>query len=133
MKRQSALRYFTRFVRLLKHPFFWTLTIFGNSIVLAGAVVFYQLEVSTERGPRDFFDCLLWSVGTVTTIGYGSYEPQTILGKFNLLILMMAGTVFVWSYMGFLVTGLIAPELTSLEREVQDVEKELHELTKSKS
>ena len=41
---------------------------------------------------------------------------------------MLTGPIFVWSYMAFLVTGLIAPELSSLERDVHEVERELHGL-----
>ena len=78
----------------------------------------------------EFIDFLLWSMGTVTTIGYGNYMPFTLHGKITLLILMALGTLFVWTYMGFLVTALLAPELASLEREVQDVERDVEEVEK---
>jgi hypothetical protein len=71
---------------------------------------------------------LLMSAGTVTTIGYGSCVPVTVPGKLTLLCLMLLGTLFVWSYMAVLVTGLMAPELNALEREFKDVEKEMHDL-----
>lgn len=72
-----------------------------------------------------FLDCILWSAGTVTTVGYGEMTPHTVMGKLTVLGLMLFGTLFVWSYMAFLVTGLIAPELASLERDVHEFEKDI--------
>lgn len=75
----------------------------------------------------EYIDCLLWSAGTVTTIGYGDYIPHSFYGKITVLLLMLTGTLFVWSYMAFLVSGLISPEMASLEREMHEVEKEVRE------
>lgn len=125
-------RLVSRFRTLVKQSFFWNLTIAGNAIIVAGSVLLYRFE-SASQGPvpLGFFDCLLWSTGTVTTIGYGSYIPTTIPGKITILALMLFGTLFVWTYMGFLVTGLITPELTTLEKDVHEVEKELRDLKKN--
>lgn len=117
-----------RLLALFKNSFFWTLTLVGNSIVLVGAVVLYLFESGRPGGPPEFIDCLLWSTGTVTTVGYGNFEPLTLSGKITILFLMIAGTLFVWSYMAFLVTGLLAPELASLERDVHEVEKDVLEI-----
>ena len=119
----------SRFKTLLKQSFFWNLTAAGNAIIVAGSVFLYRFEsLSQGDTPLDFFDCLLWSTGTVTTIGYGNYIPHSIPGKLTIMLLMLFGTLFVWSYMGFLVTGLITPELASLEKDVHEVEKELQEI-----
>lgn len=120
-------KFIERFTALLKHPFFWILTVGGNSIILVGSLLLYIFEKNNQSS-LSFLDSVLWSTGTVTTIGYGNYHPESILGKVTLLILMLAGTLFVWSYMAFLVTALISPELTSIEKDVHDVEKEIQEL-----
>lgn len=117
-----------RFTALAKHPFFWILTAGGNSIILVGSALLYTFEANTQQPPMTFLDSILWSTGTVTTIGYGNYHPQSFSGKITILFLMLAGTLFVWSYMAFLVTALIAPEPTSLEKDVHDVEKEIQGL-----
>jgi voltage-gated potassium channel len=122
-------KYKKRLFALAKHPFFWILTIFGNSIVFFGSLLLYYFE-KDQSSPLEYIDCLLWSMGTVTTIGYGNYTPLTFPGKITLLLLMAGGTLFVWSYMGFLVTGLIAPELSSLEKDVHEVEKDVLEVEK---
>lgn len=127
----SVSRYRSRFFALIKHPFFWTLTVVGNAIVLLGGLLLYGFESAVSNGQMQFLDCLLWSMGTVTTVGYGDFTPQTVMGKWTILLLMATGTLFVWSYMAFLVTGLIAPELSSLEKDVHDMEKEIHELKSS--
>lgn len=70
----------------------------------------------------------------MTTVGYGSYTPETISGKFMILALMLFGTLFVWSYMAYVVRALIAPELSTLEKDVHELEKEVHQLiTETKS
>lgn len=127
-QRKQVSRYVKRLWALVRHPFFWTLTVIGNAIILLGAFVLYRFE---SGAGLDFLDCLLWSAGTVTTIGYGNFSAVTSAGKVTLLFLMLLGTLFVWLYMAFLVTGLIAPELSSLERDVHEVEKELRDLRHS--
>lgn len=97
-------------------------------ILLGGGLLYFFESSAQAEQPAEFIDCLLWSLGTVTTIGYGNYTPQTFAGKITLIALMITGTLFVWSYMAFLVTGLIAPELSSLEHDVHEVEKELHNI-----
>jgi len=126
--KKKVSRPILRFRTLIKQPFFWNLTAAGNAIIVAGSVFLYRFESGTQHPPLDFLDCLLWSTGTVTTVGYGSFTAYSLPGKIVLFFLMLLGTLFVWSYMDFLVTGLIAPELSLLEKEVRDVEKEIKEL-----
>lgn len=96
-------------------------------MILIGSLILYNLESNIEK-PLSYMDCLLWSTGIVTTIGYVNYVPQTTLGKITVLALMLLGTFFLWSYMAFLVSVFIAPTLTSLEKEVLEVEKEISDL-----
>lgn len=64
----------------------------------------------------------------MTTVGYGNVFPVTSPGKITLLLLMIFGTLFIWSYMGFLVSALIAPEIDSLEKEIHEMERDLEAL-----
>lgn len=104
------------------------LTAIGNSIILLGAAAIYAFEYKAEKNFPLFIDCITMSAGLVTTVGYANFTASTDMGKLTVVALMLLGTLFVWSYMGFLVTGLIAPELSGLEKDVHDVEKELKEL-----
>lgn len=126
-------QYKSRFLAIVKNPFFWFLTVLGNSIIFLGAAAIYLFEHEVQKGALAFIDCLLWSAGLVTTIGYSDYSPMTFAGKLVVLGLMMLGTLFLWSYMGFLVSGLITPELASLEKDVEEVEKEIKGLLKEEN
>lgn len=125
-------RFRNRFKIIFRHSFFWTLTIIGNSIMIAGSLLLMLCESKSQPRVLEYIDYLLWSAGLITTIGYGDYMAHTFAGKIVTLCLMLLGTLFIWSYMAFFVTGLFAPELASLEKEFHDVEKEVHQLTENK-
>lgn len=120
--------YQKRFLNLVKQPFFWVLTVAGNLIVLVGGCLLQYFEGNSPTASQEYIDYLLWSMGTVTTVGYSNFTPVTIAGKWTIFFLMASGTLFIWTYMAFLVTGLIAPELANLERDVHTFEKELKEV-----
>lgn len=122
--------YKRRLLTLIQHPIFWALTIAGNSLTFLGGFVFQILE-STQEKPLAYIDCLVWSTGIVTTIGSSDLMPQTFYGKVFSVALMLAGTFFIWAYMAFLVSGLLTPELFALEKEVSELEKEVHSLASS--
>ncbi|MEI7973084.1 MAG: potassium channel family protein [Bdellovibrio sp.] len=122
-----------RFQMLLRKPFFWLLTFLGQIVIWIGALGLYFFEAEVSEPPASFLDALLWSTGIVTTVGYGNFVAQTTVGKWMVLGLLLMGTLFVWTYMGFVVTALIAPELSAIEKDVHEVEKELHELQKAQA
>lgn len=126
-KKNEKAAYTKRFIALVKHPLFWFLTIAGNMMIIFGSIALYKFENNGVK-PKEFIDSLVWSASIVTTIGYSSYEAHTFWGKLTVIVLMLLGTFFLWSYMAFLVSALISPALNALEKEVQDVEKELTEL-----
>ncbi|WP_168196558.1 potassium channel family protein [Bdellovibrio sp. ZAP7] len=119
--------YITRFTAMISHPLFWILTLAGNIMIVLGAVLIYYSESFGSNHPN-FIDCLMWSTSIVTTIGFIPWVPETQVGKVTAIALMFFGTFFVWSYMAFLVTTLISPALSSIEKEVEDVERELSEI-----
>jgi hypothetical protein len=127
MKQVTAKQFKKRFLMFIKNPFFWMLTVGGNLIILLGAVLLYAFE-SGVYPSMSFLDCLVWSTGFITTVGYGEYAAATTAGKITIFFLMITGTLFIWTYMAFLVTGLMSPELHELEKDMRDVEKELRDL-----
>ena len=124
---RRRLNYTKRFVAFLKHPLFWILTAAGNGMIVLGSLLLFILESKTDSSIR-FIDCLTWSTSIVTTVGYVAYTPVTFWGKVTVIILMIFSTFFIWSYMAFLVTALVSPALNSIEKEMQDFERELTEL-----
>jgi voltage-gated potassium channel len=111
-----------RIILLFKQPIFWAVTIFGNAFVLIGAILFHFIEKDQQENTITFLDSLNWAVGLVTTIGYGDIMPITSMGKVLGIVLMIGGTVFLWSYMALLVGAIVAPEMNFFEREIKDIE-----------
>lgn len=91
---------------MVKHPFFWALTIAGNAIILLGSFLLHTFEANSP--------------------------PQTLYGKWTIVVLMAAGTHIVWSYMAFLATDFIAPDLSHLEKDAHEMEKITHGLETKK-
>lgn len=127
-RKMRPFKYQTRLLKLFKTPFFWFLTIMGNFLILLGSGLLYHFESTSPTRPIQYVDSLLWSTSLITTIGSTNYVPETIYGKLTVIILMLLGTLFVWTYMAFLVTALITPELANLEKDVLEIEKEILEL-----
>lgn len=122
-----------RFKAIFKNPFFWFLTIVGNSIMVAGGFLLMWAEsLVPQFEGYQFLDFLLWSAGLITTIGYGDYMAHTVLGKLIVLGLMLFGTFFLWLYMAFLVNFLFTPELDKMEKEFKEIEKEMHDFKLNK-
>ncbi len=119
----QTYKYLHRIIHLLKNPAFVGLTILGNSIIVLGSISFYYFEKTTHVPELSYLDCLVFSTGIVTTVGYGNVVIASVGGKLTVLFLMLMGTIFVWSYMAFLVTALLAPELINLEEETVKMEK----------
>lgn len=122
-------KFIKRVMTFINHPLFWYLTIIGNGMILVGSLLLYQFEAeSAHNQSLTLIDSLLWSTGIITTVGYADYIPHTLPGKITVLGLMLFGTIFLWSYMAFFVSALLSPALNSLEKEVQEVEKEVSDL-----
>jgi hypothetical protein len=113
-----------RLLPLFKMPVFWVVTFLGNGFVIGGAFTLYYLEFGHHAKPLSLLDCLSWSVGLVTTIGYGELIPVTDLGKCLGIIMMIGGTLFLWSYMGLFVGVLLAPDIALIEREIKGIKRE---------
>jgi Ion channel len=121
---------------LIGMPVFWLLTLMGNGFVALGAVVLLNLEAGHHEKPLTLLDCVSWSVGLVTTIGYGDLIPMTDGGKLLGIVMMIGGTLFLWCYMGLFVSILLAPDISLIESQIKGIkretdldEKKLKELT----
>ncbi len=92
--------------------FFSTLLMF-----YLAAVGIYHFE--HEAQPEIFnsiFNCLWWSVATLTTVGYGDIYPITIGGRVFTLIILILGLGFV-----AIPSGIIASALSDIRKDNSDV------------
>lgn len=115
-----------RFATLVRQPVFISLAIFGNSIILLGAVGLYVLENGENPKIHGFLDTLWWSVATVTTVGYGDVSPMTTPGKIMGIGMMLMGTTLFCSFTALFAATLLSGELEAVERDVKALEKEMH-------
>lgn len=113
--------------RLISHPIFLALTIFGNLLITTGAVGLYLLEQGSNPHIKSLLDTIWWAVATVTTVGYGDITPMTPGGKIIGIILMIVGTALFWSYTALFADALISDELEDFETELRGIESKLRE------
>ena len=82
-------------------------------VLYMGAVGIYFFE--KEAQPAAFgnvFDCLWWSVATLTTVGYGDIYPITLGGKVFTFVILMVGLGIV-----AVPPAIIASALTKVKEE----------------
>jgi hypothetical protein len=77
-----------------------------------------------------FLDCLVWTFSLVTGSGVEAAQAITSAGKVISIFTMMAGSLFLWTYMALFISALVSPELVLVEREIKDLETNLSELKK---
>lgn len=121
-----------RLLLLIRQPLFIWMSIAGNGGILLGATVFYFIEKDKNPLIESYLDCVAWAIGMVTTIGYGVH-PVTLAGKVITILMMMAGAVFIWSYMALFVSALVSPELGTVENEIKQIETNITELKREVS
>ncbi|MES3037699.1 MAG: potassium channel family protein [Bdellovibrionota bacterium] len=120
-------------IRLISHPVFPLLTVFGNLLIAFGALGLYYLEKDHNPNIHSLLDTLWWAISTVTTVGYGDVSPITPTGKVVGIILMIIGTALFWSYTALFADALISEELEDFESEMRSIEKKLRALTKTEN
>ena len=92
MKMLSDFKIFVKEIKLLIiSPFFFYLTIFGNTFIISCGLLFYHLEVGINPKINRYIDAIWWSFTTATTTGYGDITPVTDIGKILSILLMITG------------------------------------------
>lgn len=97
-------------------------------MIILGALFFHYLEFGINPELHSLLDSFAWVVGLVTTVGNSPVFPVSIAGKWLSIFLMLGGSLFLWSYMGLIVSALISPELALIEKEVRHLETDMDQL-----
>lgn len=83
-------------------------------ILIIALFVFFSFGISIHfLEPETFpsiFDGIWWAIITASTVGYGDYVPQTLLGRITALILILFGVAFVSSYFGTLAATAVTKQ-----------------------
>jgi len=86
-------------------------------LYLSAVGIYYFEHEAQPQAYKSIFDCLWWSVATLTTVGYGDIYPVTVGGRTFTFVVLMLGLGLV-----AVPTGIVASSLAAL-REQEAVEK----------
>jgi voltage-gated potassium channel len=95
----------------------------GSSLMLVFLAALAILEAERNApGARitNFGDAIWWSFETITTVGYGDYEPITVEGRLVAVALMISGIALLG-----VITATLAAWLVAQVSVVEDTEQEL--------
>lgn len=112
-----------RFLQMILAPTFIVLTLFGNGVIVFGAVALFKIEHGVNPHVRTYLDTIWWAVATVTTVGYGDVIPITPLGRILGIFMMIVGTALFWSYTALFSQALVSREISELEDDLRAFEK----------
>lgn len=113
---------------LIRQPIFLFVTIWGHSVIVFGTIGMFYFENGANQKVRSLFDCLYWAIATVSMVGDGNLSPITLGGRIVAMVVMILGSLFLWSYTALFVGWLIAPEIRQVEKEVRGLEGEVSEV-----
>lgn len=120
------------FVRWLAHlgrmPLFLFVTLWGHASILGGAAVFFWVERGLNPRELHFLDAYYWAISIVTTVGNSELNPVTVSGKVTGIILMVFGSLFLWSYTALFAAGFVSTAVKRVGREVQELEESVEEM-----
>lgn len=119
-----------RLSMIVRQPIFIFITIWGHLAIAAGTLGLYYFEKDANPKIATLLDTFYWSIATVTTVGYGDAVPLTLGGKIVGILLMLLGSIFLWSYTALFAGGLVAPEIHLIEEEVKDLEANVEQVEK---
>jgi voltage-gated potassium channel len=105
--------------RLVRQPIFLFVTIWGHAVILLGAAGFFWAETGNNPQVHSFFDSYYWAISMATTVGNAELAPVSTVGKVIAILLMVFGSLFLWSTMALLAASFVAPAVRRAEREVE--------------
>jgi len=103
---------FRNIFHLISELPFIVLTLIGNLVVSAFAIVFYLLEKGVNSKLVSLVDAFWWSFSTATTTGYGDITPVTFYGKILGIFLMLVGTALFSIYTAFFAKAILGEDFT---------------------
>jgi voltage-gated potassium channel len=114
----SALQRFAKALFLVKEELI-IFTIASFVVLYLSAVGIYHFEHAAQPEVfRSIFDCLWWSVATLTTVGYGDIYPVINGGRFFTFVVLMVGLGLVT-----VPTGIFASALSAVRRQQEAINK----------
>lgn len=119
------LRFIALGIRLMREIQSRSAKLLGSALLLLflaiflGATSFYFAEGEVQS--LNFFDCLYWSVITITTAGYGDIVPKTVIGRLIAMIVVLMGVAVVALFTASIVSIALADKDSSLRQELEEL------------
>jgi voltage-gated potassium channel len=119
------LRFIALGIRLMREIQSRSAKLLGSALLLLflaiflGATSFYFAE--HEEQNIGFFECLYWSVVTITTAGYGDIVPKTLLGRLIAMVIVLIGVAVVALFTASIVSISLAEKETNLRRDLEEL------------
>ncbi len=108
--------------RLFRQPVFIFVTLWGHLAIALGALAFLYFEREVNPAPHGYFSAYYWAISTATTVGSADMTPMTMGGKCVAVVMMVVGSLFLWSHTALFAAALVAPAVRRVSKEVAEVE-----------
>ncbi|MCS7144790.1 MAG: potassium channel family protein [Archaeoglobaceae archaeon] len=119
------LRFIALGLRLMREIQSRSAKLLGSALLLLflaiflGATSFYFAEGEVQS--LNFFDCLYWSVITITTAGYGDIVPKTVIGRLIAMIVVLMGVAVVALFTASIVGIALAEKESNLRKDLEEL------------
>src|SRR5574344_2940632 len=110
LKRDINHRHNSFFYRTFSNPFFKIGLAFGAILFLLMFIIFIA-EQKTNSEINTFFDAFWYTLVTITTVGYGDITPDSFIGRFAGLILLLFGAIIFAAFTGKIASILFDKQL----------------------
>lgn len=95
------------FLKCFTRPVLIYLVVFSITLILTASTIFYFLEQGQNPNVNEFLDALYFTVGTMTTVGFGDIVATTRAGRIFTVALMLSGTLLYVSFTAVLASSII--------------------------
>ncbi len=92
---------------------------YALSISIITSLLFYHFEHGINKGIKDYYDSLWWTIVTFTTVGYGDISPVSAAGRIIAVFAMILGIGFIGTFMATIASIIIqarGKELTGMKK-----------------
>ncbi|WLR41240.1 potassium channel family protein [Bacillus carboniphilus] len=103
------------FIFWLKWPIYLRIAFIVLIIVILFGEFISLLEPQTFASP---FDGIWWAFITISTVGYGDFVPETLIGKTTTILLILLGASFITSFFAHLSAAAIYKQRSYIEGSV---------------
>lgn len=115
-------------LHLFRQPIFLFVTFWGHATILAGAASFHHFESGVNPKVESYFTAYYWAISTAMTVGGADIFPVTFAGRATAILLMMTGSLFLWSYAALFAASVVIPTVRQFGREVRELEANVQEM-----